>query len=131
MLEHIHTASRPTRGAAVAVCELDQEQRVSRFAGIGNIGCAVIVNATARHLVSHNGIVGHSVRKIQEFTVPWPPDAMLVMHSDGLSTQWDIETYPGLKTRHPALIAAVLYRDFSRHRDDATVLVVKQRQAFA
>jgi hypothetical protein len=27
--------------------------------------------------------------------------------------------------RHPAIIAAVLFRDFSRGRDDATVVVVK------
>jgi hypothetical protein len=26
---------------------------------------------------------------------------------------------------HPTLIAAILYRDFSRHHDDATVLVGK------
>jgi anti-sigma regulatory factor (Ser/Thr protein kinase) len=127
-LENIHAAARPTRGAAVAVCELDAEQRVCRFAGVGNIGCTVIVNAVARHMVSHNGIVGHSVRKIQEFAAPWPQDAILVMHSDGLSTQWDLESYPGLTTRHPGVIAGVLYRDFSRHRDDATVLVATQRR---
>jgi len=30
--------------------------------------------------------------------------------------------------RHPAVIAAVLYRDHGRQRDDATVLVVKLQQ---
>jgi anti-sigma regulatory factor (Ser/Thr protein kinase) len=129
LLENIHAAARPTRGAAVAVCELDQEQRVCRFAGVGNIGCTVIVDTVARHMVSHNGTVGHSVRKIQEFAAPWPQNAILVMHSDGVSTQWDLEAYPGLSARHPSLIAAVLYRDFSRHRDDATVVVATQRRA--
>jgi len=129
MLECMHNASRTTRGAAVGVCELDASQHLCRFAGVGNIGCAVIVNAKARHIVSHNGIVGHSVRKLQEFSVPWPDHAVLVMHSDGLMTQWDLAAYPGLSARHPALIAAALYRDFSRHRDDVTVLVAKQRSA--
>jgi anti-sigma regulatory factor (Ser/Thr protein kinase) len=129
LLENIHAAARATRGAAVAVCELDQEQRLCRFAGVGNIAGTVIVDTLVRHLVSHKGTVGHSVRKIQEFAVPWPQNAMLVMHSDGLSTQWDLEAYPGLSARHPSVIAAVLYRDFSRHRDDATVLVATQRRA--
>ena len=126
VMEDIHAAARATRGAAVAVCELDPAQRVCRFAGVGNISCAVIVDASARRLVSHNGIVGHSVRKIQEFSAPWPDTALMVMHSDGISTHWDLGAYPGLAARHASVIAAVLYRDFSRHSDDATVLVVKQ-----
>ncbi len=47
------------------------------------------------------------------------------MHSDGLGTHWDLDGYPGpAAQRHPALIAGVLYRDFARGRDDATVIVV-------
>ena len=34
-----------------------------------------------------------------------------------------LDPYPGLAVRQPALVAAVLYRDFSRGRDDVTVVV--------
>jgi hypothetical protein len=44
------------------------------------------------------------------------------MHSDGLTTSWSMDAYPGLIRRHPALIAGVLYRDASRGRDDVCVL---------
>jgi anti-sigma regulatory factor (Ser/Thr protein kinase) len=131
LLEAIHAASRGTRGAAVAVCELDPVQQLCRFAGVGNINAAVIDHSKTRHLVSHNGIVGHSVRKIQEFSAPWSDSALLVLHSDGVATQWNLDVYPGLVARHPALIAAVLYRDYSRQRDDATVLVAKPARANA
>ena len=47
------------------------------------------------------------------------------MHSDGLGTRWDLAKYPGLAARHTALIAGVLYRDFQRGRDDATVVVLR------
>ena len=47
------------------------------------------------------------------------------MHSDGISTHWDLADYPGLAARHPALIAAVLFRDLSRGRDDATVVALQ------
>jgi anti-sigma regulatory factor (Ser/Thr protein kinase) len=126
IVEGMHAAARATRGSAVGVCEVDLTQSVCRFAGVGNIACTVVGETSSRQLVSHNGIVGHSMRAVQEFSVPWPQTGLVVMHSDGVSTQWDLAAYPGLRTRHPALIAAVLYRDFSRHRDDATVLVAKQ-----
>ena len=48
------------------------------------------------------------------------------MHSDGLTTHWRLDPYPGLATRHPAVIAAVLYRDFNRGHDDVTVLVARE-----
>jgi hypothetical protein len=51
---------------------------------------------------------------------------MFVMHSDGLSTHWSLDDYRGLRQRHPAIVAAVLYRDFSRRRDDVTVVVGRE-----
>jgi len=97
------------------------------FAGVGNIVCRVEASTAHRHLVSHNGTVGHTMRKLQEFAFPWPRDSLLVLHSDGLGTHWDLGTYPGLSSRHPALIAAVLYRDYDRGRDDVSVVVIRNR----
>ena len=51
---------------------------------------------------------------------------LVILASDGLSTSWTLDDYPGLSQRHPSLIAGVLYRDFSRGRDDVTVLVGRQ-----
>jgi len=126
LVEAAHDALRPTRGAALAAARIDFETDTLRFAGIGNIGAYVIDGDTRRALVSHNGIVGHNVRKIQEFSVPCPPGALCIMHSDGIQTQWDLDRYPGLLARSPALIAAMLMRDFIRRRDDAMVLVVRR-----
>jgi hypothetical protein len=47
------------------------------------------------------------------------------MHSDGVSGRWDLTRYPGLSFRDPSVVAGVLYRDFSRQRDDALVVVVR------
>jgi hypothetical protein len=59
---------------------------------------------------------------LKEFSHSWPRDGLLIMHSDGLGTRWNLDDYPGLMRRHPSIIAGVLYRDFSRPRDDSTVL---------
>ncbi len=126
VLDLAHSALRSTRGAALAIAVLDSERQEIRYAGVGNIAAVVYQpDGTSRSLVSHNGTVGHQIRKIQVFTNAWPPGAMLVMHSDGLGTQWSLNNYPGLFQRHAGLIAGVLYRDFVRERDDVTVLVIK------
>jgi hypothetical protein len=66
------------------------------------------------------------MRRVQEFSYPWEPDATLVVHSDGLSTRWRPESYPGLQRHDPAVMAGVLFRDFARARDDASVIVVRE-----
>ena len=126
LLGEIHTALRSTRGAAVAVAALDPTTREIRYAGVGNIAGTIATGDVTRSMVSHNGTVGHEVRKIQEFTYPWPQGALVIMHSDGLQTQWRLDRYPGLATRAPAVIAGLLYRDFSRGRDDVTVTAVRE-----
>ena len=79
-------------------------------------------------MVSQNGTAGHTVSRVQEFNYPVPRHSIVVMHSDGLASQWDIGAYPGLRNRHPSVIAAILYRDFSRRRDDVTIVVAKERE---
>jgi len=125
-LAAIHDGVRHTRGAAGAVVSLTRSPAIVRFAGVGNILGTITVNGTVRHTVSHNGTLGHEVRTFREYSYPWAADAILVVHSDGLASHWALDAYPGLRTRHPTVIAAVLYRDFSRQRDDVTVLVAKE-----
>jgi hypothetical protein len=50
------------------------------------------------------------------------------MHSDGLGSRWQLERYPGLAARHPALVAGVLYRDWSRGRHHETVVAARLRR---
>jgi anti-sigma regulatory factor (Ser/Thr protein kinase) len=127
IVEACHSELARTRGAAVAVAQLVSSAERGSFAGVGNIVARVEASGVNRQLVSYNGTVGHTLRKLQEFAFPWPTNALLVIHSDGLGTHWDFTAYPGLTTRHPALIAAVLYRDYDRGRDDVSVVVVRNR----
>jgi anti-sigma regulatory factor (Ser/Thr protein kinase) len=126
LLDCINLGLRATRGAAVAVASLDFDKRLIRYSGIGNIAGAIFKGDSSRSMISHNGIVGHQSPRIQEFTYEWPQSGLLVMNSDGLVTNWRLTQYPGLMQKDPALIAAVLYRDFSRGRDDVAILVVKE-----
>ena len=127
MLDDMHQALRPTRGAAVAIASIEFERDVAIFAGVGNIAGVIVADHARRNLVSHNGTAGHVARRMQEFSYPMPREATLVLHSDGLATGWNPAEYPGLWTSDPAITAAVLYRDFARKRDDVTVVVGRRR----
>ena len=74
--------------------------------------------------MSHNGTLGLHQRPAQQFEYSVTPGTLLVMHSDGVSARWDLKQRPDLLRAHPAIIAAALYRDHGRDRDDATVVVL-------
>lgn len=123
LLETMHRAMKSTRGAAVAIAEIDSAAGCVSYAGVGNVAAEIFHHERSVSLVSLNGTIGAQFRKAQEFTYPWTPGASLMMHSDGIKSRWSLERYSGLSERHPALIAGVLYRDFSRVNDDATIVV--------
>ena len=125
ILGYVHDALRKTRGAVAAIAEIRPRENSLIYAGVGNISAVVLSGGTSRSLVSHNGTLGMTAPKIQEFRSDWPSDALLVLHSDGLQSKWDLSPYPGLLSRHPAVIGGALLRDFRRQRDDASVVVVK------
>jgi anti-sigma regulatory factor (Ser/Thr protein kinase) len=122
-IERAHQSLMSTRGAAVACAEWSARAVIS-YSGIGNIAGRLSAADSSRGLVSHNGTLGFQLRRVQQFDYPISNGTLLIMHSDGLSARWDLNDHPGLRRHHPALIAATLYRDHTRGRDDATIVVV-------
>ena len=123
VLEKVHLALRPTRGAAVAVSCIHRESGRVLYAGLGNIAGALLDGGRVRLMVSHSGTAGLEARRLQEFQYDLASEGAVVMHSDGISGNWSLDAYPGLLRRHPAVIAGVIYRDATRRRDDACVVV--------
>ena len=127
LLRRIDGALRSTRGAAVAAAFINRSNRTVRYAGIGNIGGVIAQTDKSQFMVSHSGTAGYQTPRLQEFSYNIPEGAVIVMHSDGLTTNWKLDAYSGLRRSHPSVIAGVLYRDASRHRDDVCVVVAKVR----
>jgi anti-sigma regulatory factor (Ser/Thr protein kinase) len=126
ILGEIHRRLRSTRGAAVAIAEISPASEEIRFAGLGNVAAVVISGAARRGLVSHNGIAGGTPTAPRELSYPFAPHSLLVMASDGIGTHWDLVRYAGAASHHPAVVSALLCRDFSRGRDDLTVVAVRE-----
>jgi anti-sigma regulatory factor (Ser/Thr protein kinase) len=152
LLRDLHTRLRGSRGAAVGVAQYDPWSGRLLYAGVGNIGARLYGGAQrvppgadrdygrgdernaadqsrVEHLLSRPGIVGAGVlpRPVSS-SRPWPPGGLLVLHSDGLPSRWQLPDDPALAERHPAVIAAVLLRDASSAartpRDDTAVAVL-------
>lgn len=119
-----HNALKATRGAAMSIAIVDHERSVVNYAGVGNISAAIGSGTSTRGMASRNGTLGAVFPKVREYTYPFDTGTTLLMFSDGLSSKSSLGDYPnGILKRPPGLIAALLYRDFSRRRDDATILV--------
>lgn len=128
LMAELHQQMTGTRGGAVAIARVDLARGAMRFSGIGNISASLVSREGMRGMASHPGIVGAQFRRAQAFDFGDIIGQLLIMHSDGVQSRWRLVDYPGLFNRHPAVIAAVLLRDFSRNRDDATVLVLALEQ---
>jgi anti-sigma regulatory factor (Ser/Thr protein kinase) len=126
VVEALHRTLGHTRGAAIAVAELDLDAGVVRYAGLGNIAGTVLApDGGRRGMVSLPGIAGHQRRQIREFDYPLASGAIVLMHSDGVVDRWKPADYPGLLSHSPQVIAATVLRDAGTRRDDAGVLVAR------
>ena len=123
LLVLIDSALRGTRGAAVFLVSVTHGSL--KFAGAGNIRAVIQTPEHQKTLITQNGIAGVRMGRVSPIEQTWDGQGYLILHSDGLTTKWDLTVYPGLLQRHPAVLAAVLYRDFSRGTDDSTVVVIR------
>ena len=126
VLERAHPALRATRGAAVSIVELDANAGTVVYAGAGNISGRMISGVEDRSLMSQHGTLGVAIRRLRDVTYPWPEHSIVVLHSDGLATRWNLKDVGGLQQCDPAVVAGWLLRDFTRGHDDVTVVVLKR-----
>ncbi|GGZ00402.1 ATP-binding SpoIIE family protein phosphatase [Streptomyces poonensis] len=129
LLRRLDGALRDTRGAAVAVAQLDLTAGRLAFAGVGNIGARLRTGDSWKHLLSRPGIVGaHRPASMPQQQVDWEDDCLLVLHSDGLPSRWSPGPAAYRPSLDPAVIAAEIVRDASSParpvRDDTAVAVL-------
>lgn len=133
LLREIDIGLRATRGAAAAIAQIDGWARRLSFAGMGNVNGRLFGPGADQALVSRPGIlgVGQGVgvtarpRPHRLVSAGWIAPSVLVLHTDGITSRWNPADYPGADHHHPAVLAALIWRDALRGNDDATVVVVR------
>lgn len=125
VMKDIHQALPGTRGAAVAVARIEPGQQRVLFCGVGDTAAAIVTSTSKTILPSVPGTAGHQIRTLRTFTEALPARSALVMHSDGLTGQWDPAALTGVLQHSAAVIAGHLLRSAGKYHDDASVVVAK------
>ncbi|MCC7492412.1 MAG: SpoIIE family protein phosphatase [Fimbriimonadaceae bacterium] len=117
-------ALRQTRGAALAVLRVDAADHRVLFAGLGNVELRSLAGGGFR-AVPTSGIVGTNFRPPKVFEGSWRPGDWLVLHSDGLTTHFDLDDELRASGGQPQELADRLAASYARDHDDLTVLALR------
>lgn len=124
LMQALHEKLRGTRGGVAIVGKLDFEQLQLRYVGVGNIALRKFGNVMKR-MITQEGVIGYHIRTPQERMLQLSPGDVVVMHTDGITSQFDIGDYPQILKDDAKTIANKLLEKFSKNDDDATCLVVR------
>lgn len=134
MMRHVHQHIRRTRGAVGIAINLSGNSHKISYCGIGNIAGKLFYPDSAtpgsgyKSIISYNGILGHNIpNTLNNQQLDWHRNSMLVLHSDGLKSRWELNKYPTLARHLPTTIAALLYKEHTRLTDDTVVMVCKSK----
>ena len=123
VLRAAHEAAKGTRGAAAMVLRLRTLNGEIDVSGVGNVQGAVWAGDRWKGIASQPGTLGVATIRIRQTTYSLATGDPFVVHTDGLSSKWLLDEFPGMRRLHPSLVAASLYRDFGHDHDDSTVFV--------
>ena len=119
LLYKCHDAMKATRGAAMSILRLQQGGR-GAFPGVGNVALHVRARQPIS-AISIPGIVGHRMRKVQEFAFAFRPGDLFCLASDGIVSALSLE---GVDASRLHAEAERIVASFGRPNDDATALLV-------
>ncbi|KFF02695.1 SpoIIE family protein phosphatase [Flavobacterium reichenbachii] len=126
ILKEMHEGVKKTRGLVATVAVVDYKAQTWNICGIGNINTRIYRGLENKTYTPYNGIIGLNVpRTISSTIVPYLKHQIIIMHSDGLRTRWNLNDMMSIIKQSPGVIAASLYKDNLRGTDDATILVGK------
>lgn len=117
---------RGTRGAAAALVCLDLVERRLTYAGVGNTSGRLLGRADV-HLVCRDGVLGQRFRTPKTRSIDLWPDDLLLLHSDGISGRFSVETFADLREVGVRQMATHLLRCHGKMHDDAGCAVVRVR----
>lgn len=133
-LELVHARLRGSRGAAVTAVRVrpspDGSGHELLAAGIGNVAAAVVgPDGSVRRTLIGYGTAGLTMRTPVRTVTPVPDGGVVVLHTDGLRTSWDLRRRPRAVAVPPAVLAAVLLREHERGSDDVGIVVIRPDDA--
>ncbi len=123
IINDLHVKLRKTRGVSIAVVLICKSKNILSFTGIGNITTKVYNSVERIKPVNSNGILGFQIKDFKVSNYPWNQKNVIVMTSDGISSNYTFEEVSYFIKNHPIEVALTILKDYGKISDDATVLV--------
>ena len=123
-IQTLHQTIRGTRGLVIATSLVDIETGELKYAGVGNIQ-SKIFGKTSHTFVPNEGVVGYQICTPEMYRYILQDGDTLIMHSDGVSQQLNILTYPNLLSDPVAVVAKNITDKFGKSYDDCGCIVMR------
>lgn len=117
----LHADLHMTRGIAIGLAKIDRTTNQLFFCGIGNIEVSII-GEPPMHPASLDGIVGMNLRKVKKFEYRYDSLKAVILHSDGVSSKFDLSYYPAFY-EHPQKTSEQILNEWGKKLDDATIVI--------
>jgi anti-sigma regulatory factor (Ser/Thr protein kinase) len=123
-MRSLHAALRGTDGAAAGLFVLNTATQRARYTGVGNT-VARVWGAQERQVFSTPGTLGHQIREPREQSLSLGAGCVLLLYTDGVKEQFDLDAYRQLRYEKARTIAATVVKRFGKDYDDASCLVLR------
>ncbi|HWE62357.1 MAG TPA: SpoIIE family protein phosphatase [Chloroflexota bacterium] len=120
-----HHALHGTRGAVVSIAGIDPGAGQLTYAGVGNVEAQLWQHGRTQRLIAYRGIVGQSLPPVRPYVVSLEREWLLLLHTDGVSARFAVETLPEFTGPTPGSLATAVLAGWGRDTDDATVVVAR------
>jgi negative regulator of sigma-B (phosphoserine phosphatase) len=121
LLAESHRELRRTRGAVASIARIDEGIGRVEVAGIGNVTTLVAAaGAPASHVPMPAGVLGGSYRAARPRAYDFGVGDLVVMHTDGVRSRFDLASLRGLS---PDRLARAVVGTFGKTSDDAACAV--------
>jgi anti-sigma regulatory factor (Ser/Thr protein kinase) len=126
IIRELHRNVRKTRGLVGTVALYRKDEKCWHICGVGNICTRILNGIEVKNSLSYNGIIGHNIpNTMKDQEIEAENAQVLILCSDGIKTKWDMTKYPGVLKYDLSILGAVIFKDYARHTDDMSVVVVR------
>ena len=126
IIRQMHVAIRKTRGLVGTVATCNTKTQAWRLCGVGNIFTKMYTGMEGKNYMPYNGTIGLNLpTTMSSSSFPVENNQHLIMCTDGIQTRWDLNKYPAILKYDNIILAAAIYKDYSRGNDDASVVIAK------
>ena len=124
LMKKLHESLRGTRGGVAIIGKFDGEGLEFHYVGIGNIVLRKFGKSPER-AVTQDGVIGYQIRTPREKVMKISGGDILVLHTDGIASNFDVSDYPEILNDDAKTIATHLIKKFGKNDDDATCIVIR------